>query len=132
MPVTVDLYEGAFGTTLRVSTSDPGELLTIADTFSHLANGSLKELTFAQMVPANLTGLAGLYLASLSGHKTKNFSLTANESEALIGQWQGSADYWQDCLEKLEVLLEAAAPGHQYLTTEGVDDALVELCFMED
>lgn len=35
------------------------------------------------------------------------------------------------CVCLIDGLLEGNAPGHQYLTHEGVDDALVELAFQE-
>jgi hypothetical protein len=36
------------------------------------------------------------------------------------------------CVGLIDGLLGSGGPGHQYLTIEGVDEALVEVSFMED
>ncbi len=44
-------------------------------------------------------------------------------------EWVASEGQWEWAVEKVDSLLVHGAPGHKYLTDEGVDDALIELSF---
>jgi len=46
--------------------------------------------------------------------------------------WSRSPSGWQLCVELIAPIVENDQPGHQYLTTEGVDDAVIEVAYMEN
>jgi hypothetical protein len=46
-------------------------------------------------------------------------------------RWRQSKDGWRQCAYLVKGLLQGSGRGHQYLTTEGVDDALIELAYRE-
>ncbi len=46
--------------------------------------------------------------------------------------WEKKPEEWQtDCLEIVDKLFSQQTPCHYYLTKEGVDDALIELTYLE-
>lgn len=57
----------------------------------------------------------------------KKLTLVSNASF----EWAMTSREWEKAAGLVDGLLENNKPGNQYLTQEGVDDALVELAFME-
>lgn len=131
MPVALDLYEGAYGPTLRVETHVPEELLSVADLFEALASGTLAEADFSRLLADEVGGVSSLLMSCVPESQEKQLFVGAAGPQGASVRWRGTPAYWRECLEKARALAAGQKPGHQYLTAEGVDDALVELCYQE-
>jgi hypothetical protein len=46
-------------------------------------------------------------------------------------KWDQKSEDWGNCVELVDELLERMVPCHYNLTQEGVDDALIELAYLE-
>jgi hypothetical protein len=61
----------------------------------------------------------------------KVLELEQSTPKGPVFRWSDGREGWLECTEKAELMVVDSRPGHQYLTTEGIDDALVELCYLE-
>lgn len=140
MPVVLDLYQGAYGPTLRIDTHDLEQLLRVINLFEALASRTVEEADFLRLVAPEIGGVSDLLMSCVSEPQEKTLFVGSVGPQGADLRWRGTPDYWQECLEKAQVLVAVGKPGHkyltakgghQYLTIEGVDDALVELCYLE-
>jgi hypothetical protein len=134
LPVLIDLYKGAYGWTLRVDVQSRARLKSLRDTFKALAKGTSKEVVISDGPKFRVTGLDVLRLV-LREQAPLHKHLTRIESAGRIEYlWAKDSEGWKDCVGLVSGLLRDSStrgPGHQYLTEEGRDDALVELAFGE-
>ena len=129
----VDLYEGAHGLTLRLHTQSGKGLATLRELFSKLSETATTR---------DVAAVPGIYIArplklileSRPGASDfgRTFRLVGYEGDVPSFCWTKSPEGWTDSLGLVEGVLNAERPGGQYLTSGGVDDALVELSFRED
>jgi hypothetical protein len=132
-PIFIDLYEGAFGHTLRIAVPSRTELLKVRSIFGALARNaervtSLENHDAFQMSPRSpLRSLNLLLVPTSSG---KKLSCTSH-GETMDIVWAMDKEEWATAVGLVDGLLRADLPGHQYLTREGVDDAVVELAYRE-
>ncbi len=131
MAIVLDLYQGAYGPTLRIDTHDPEELRKVVELFEALATQATEEVDVLRSVIAEAGGVSRLLMSRVSKSRLKTLTAGALGPQGTELRWSGTSEYWQECLEKAQVLVADGESGHQYLTIEGVDDVLVELCYLE-
>ena len=98
-----------------------------------LASQPGTELDLVQMREVESANVRRFILASLAGEPEPQKTLRSEvdtTQNVVAFRWTRSQDGWEECVGLVDGLSDG--PGHQYLTIEGVDDALVELAFMED
>ncbi len=131
-PVLLSSYEGAYGPTLKIAIEQHNDLTAIARLFERLASsGDLGEVAFCSVVQCVTDNCAALILRTVVAPPPKALELLYLSGEGPAYLWSNTADRWSDCAEKVASLVEHDAPGHQYLTEEGLDDALIELSYLE-
>lgn len=131
MPVVLDLYQGAYGPTLRIGTHDLEQMLRVIDLFAALASQASEEADFLRWVAPEVGGVSSLLMSCVSKPQEKTLFAGSVGPQGTDLRWRGTPGYWEECLEKARALAAVGKPGHQYLSIEGVDDALVELCYLE-
>lgn len=129
--MTLSLYDGAYGPTLRIDTHSDEELRSILAVFESLSSGATERVDFLKVIAPSVEGLSSLLLLRSTKSQDKVLVEACRESQQRDLTWSGNEEYWLDCLDMARVLLKKEKPAHQYLTSEGVDDALVELCHLE-
>jgi len=131
--ISVDYYLGAFGPTIRLHVLSVARLNELKGIFLLLAEGSVQEVDLAQRHLSKTAGLNSLILKFVSEGQTKekNLVLIKDEFQRLNFIWSGFSEHWLTCAGLVDGLVGSDQPGHQYLTAEGIGDALVELAYME-
>ena len=144
--LVVEYYQGAYGPTIHMDARSMRPLLSARDMFLALAHNTcdhvhLHEVAWIKMinikafilnrVPEDTEGLRTLY--RVQGAATN--ILLARFRGTPAGHsftWSREPEGWMECAEKLGRLIEQQTSGHQYLTLEDMDDALVEFAYREN
>jgi hypothetical protein len=124
-------YVGAYGPTIRIDSQSLEDLAAVGQLFRRLASGAVQEADFGQGLGCRLDSIAALMVRSVKTRLSKALELRYYTSGQPVFAWSNTVEEWLEQAERVDVLAVADAPGHQYLTREGVDDALVEVCFRE-
>ena len=129
----IDYYQGAYGPTIRIDIRSLETLVKFRDIFELLAKGKMSEVRLEDIKMVKLQGIRSLVLKRLPEDESdkKSLRLLSLHPEGAVFCWSMNATRWLECGELLDALVEENQPGHQYLTSEGIDDALVEVAFME-
>lgn len=131
--ILVAYYEGAYGPTIRVDSQVWEDLVAIRDVFGRLAaSDSEEEEEFCHALACDLKAVEALTLRAVRRRSGKALQRVGEGSKGYPFTWVNTCEDWQECVAKVDGLLEQNRPGHQYLTREGLDDALVEVCYMEE
>lgn len=130
-PIRVFFYAGAYGPTLRVCIDSAGQLERVKRMFSRFADARLAEGEFAALVNgARYEQLSSWKIELVQrGLPRKSLVKVSAASTAPAFVWSLTPDGCRLCVELMDAF--GTRPGHQYLTTEGVDDALVEVAYLE-
>lgn len=131
--IIVNYYQGAYGPTIRIDIQMRMKLMEIYSLFQQLALSNIEIVNFAQQQSVKTSELDELILQVVPHNKErrKKLELVRSKLGRKIFCWSMSPESWEDCVAKTESLMEDDTPAHQYLTEEGIDDALVELAYME-
>jgi hypothetical protein len=132
--ILVDYYAGAYGPTIRIDVQSLDDLLVVRGMFQQLAEGRVAEVHLQEMRELQVIGISSFTLKVIPEVTVsrKTLHLVRTDASGPVLVWSRSPAGWMDgCVCLIDGLLERNAPGHQYLTHEGVDDALVELAFLE-
>lgn len=132
--ILMDYYEGAFGPTIRINICSLETLVQVRNIFLQLAEARVREVKLHKVESVKVTNVKGLTLRLIDGNRErtmKTLELEDNTPEGPVFYWFKSSLGWIECAELIEGLIERNAPGHQYLTDEGIDDAIVEIAFLE-
>lgn len=129
----IDFYKGAYGPTIRLETQDEADLKLIEGIFAGLAVSERHEVELCEALAASVENVESLLLRVAERERPGRKAL------ARVSKWFGKGSFvwsrsplgWQQCVGLVQGLAEEGEAGHQYLTDEGVDDALVELSFGE-
>jgi hypothetical protein len=124
-------YVGAYGPTIRIDSQSMEDLVAVGQLFRRLASGAVQEADFGQALGCRLDSIGSLIVRSVESRSSKALALQYYTAGQPVFGWSNSGDEWLEQAEKVDALAAADSPGHQYLTREGVDDAVVELCFRE-
>ena len=125
--VEIDLYDGAYGPTILLVLVTRRSIDWLRKVFEDMAaapTGTVVSLTDLPQVRV-VGELGGLVLSK--AERCSRPDLVRGVSGRFV--WSCTADDWDTMSLMLEPLLRQ--PGHQYLTSEGVDDALIEVSFGE-
>ena len=127
--VQLGFYDGAYGPTLRIDIPSRKLLEALKTVFQNLAEekATRTDLTKTDFVrPGNVSRLV-LVFQEQTKKLARSKALTLHRGTEFV--WTNSADGWQYCVDLLSGFGEQL--GHQYLTAEGIDDALIEAAFLE-
>jgi hypothetical protein len=124
-------YVGAYGPTIRIDSQSREDLAAVGQLFRRLASGAVREADFGQALGCRLDSIGLLMVRWVKSRSPKALELQYYTAGQPVFHWSNTGEEWLEDAEKVDVLAATDAPGHQYLTREGVDDAVVELCFRE-
>jgi len=124
-------YVGAYGPTIRIDSHLQDHLIAVGQLFRRLASGAVVEADFGQTLGCRLDSIGSLIVRAAKSRSSKALELQYYTSGQPVFGWSNTGQEWLEDAGKVDALAAADSPGHQYLTREGVDDALVELCFRE-
>lgn len=126
--VTGDYYEGAFGPTIILFLGSPAGAMWLEDEFRRVAqSGRPRDIADDPRIElANVTALT-LALRE-AGPDVELKRVDGDDSPSFL--WTATEDGWQRLAGLMEPL-SSGQTGHQYLTRERVDDALVEVSLGE-
>jgi hypothetical protein len=128
--VVGDYYLGAFGPAILLTLREPDGPQWLHDLFIQLArNGRVIDLASEPMVRLQNIGALQMSLDRRLGPYVALNRLSKEEQPARFA-WIASSSGWMLQAALLEPFI-AGHSGHQYLTREGADDALIEVSFGE-
>lgn len=131
--ILLDYYSGAYGPTLRIGVPSIEALKRLEELFLKLAETNGHVADFARLNNVRVLGLDHFLLCSTPNtpESEKKLKRVSSDMTKPGFEWAMSPNEWKRVASLIGSLLEKKSPGHQYLTKEGVDDALVELAFRE-
>ncbi len=124
-------YEGAYGPTIRIDVQAMDDLLVIRQLVARLATEVGCEAEFSDALGFAREGVGALIVKSVKRAPSQALGLHYSTVDGPVFVWSNTMDGWQECLEKIQGLVDGNCPAHHYLTVEGDGDALVELCYRE-
>jgi hypothetical protein len=124
-------YMGAYGPTIRLDTQTLEELKAVRQLFGELASGEVVQEDICKTLACRVDSLQSLMVQSSPEPAVKALELKGHSLHGPIFSWTNTSADWLECAEKVDALIFSDSPGHQYLTSERRDDALVELCYKE-
>ena len=125
----VNFYVGAFGPTIDIVVRSPIVMERILATLQSLADQQANDIDLERMLTENADyGDLKLNMRCVWDGPASPGKTLFWEAEQHAFHWIDDPDGWSDRVELVRSLLESRA-GHQYLTTEGLDDALVVLSY---
>ncbi len=124
-------YVGAYGPTITIDVQSRGDLLIVRRSFRRLAENIGGEEDIGAALKCELDGIAALIASSVHRQPLRALQLLYSAGRVPVFNWSNTPEEWSDCLERVDNMLRKDLPGHHYLTVEGVDEALVELCYRE-
>jgi hypothetical protein len=119
-----DFYPGAYGPSILAELPDRAAVELLQDIFVRVGTTDAR-VELSNQPRMRLENIARLELARASHPSRKTLSRSGDISFV----WSCTAEQWNTLAALLEPLLDR--PGHQYLTDEGIDDALIEVSFGE-
>ena len=123
-PIEWVFYPGAYGPSILVDLQDLDAVRQIAEIFERVAAGAVVRLEDEpRMRLSNMTTLE-MTLSTTDAHKT----LWRTRNGGFV--WSCTTGQWRDHIDLLDPFLRGLR-GHQYLTDESNDDALIEISFGE-
>lgn len=125
MQIIGDFGTGAYGPTIILKLLSEDAALWLCRLFIDLAT-TRTIATLTDEPTVSIRGLRRLVLERRDPPLVPGLHLMAPEEFS----WSASADGWISSAGLIQPFTEGRT-GHQYLTTEGVDDALVEVSFGE-
>ncbi len=131
MKVLIDFYPGAYGPTVRIDVQSLDQLVQLREHFRSLAESRVHEIRLHEMAEVQTIGLTALTLITVQKGQEGSKTFERLSGRDVQFRWARSPEGWADCLARIDRLVEEKKAGHQYLTNEGIDDALVELAFLE-
>lgn len=131
MTTLISYHPGAYGPTLLIAPFLREELETLERLFFDLAARKIEQRELSRALACELDSLEGITLLGTATDRNAGFRRVGDPASLPRFEWHSSPDAWTDCALLVRRLRESDAPGHQYLTREGVDDALVVVSFGE-
>lgn len=131
MSILVSYYPGAYGPTLLIAPQSTQELEAFERLLRDLADGNVGSRELESHLDCNLDSLSSITLRRTGMGSSTRLVRTEVGPGRTRFDWSNTADGWRDCASRVQRLRESNAAGHQYLSREGLDDALVELSFRE-
>lgn len=130
--ITVSYYVGAYGPTIFVRVNSHHALMVMRRLFLDLSHGTLQEVRLQDIKGIVLEGFKGITLKLVTAEERKTLKVIEKSEGASYFQWARDTSGWlEGCVYMIDVIVNDKGPGHQYLTEEGIDDALIELSYQE-
>ncbi len=135
--ILLDYYQGSYGPTIRIDILSLENLRKMKNLFVHLAKSVNYEINLLEFGNIQAKGINKFILQSTTNGKKydwlrrKNLTFIKKNNNEIVFHWGLSPYNWERVVCLVQRLLDEKTPGHQYLTQEGVDDALVEVAFLE-
>jgi hypothetical protein len=128
----ISFYDGAYGPTIRIEAHSVEIIEQIRSIFLELASAGTREVELHKVEGVRTEGVKEFVLKFVpgEGEPRRTLKLVHTGSEGSVFCWSKSSEGWVECAELLDGILHQH-PGHQYLTDEAIDDALVVVAFME-
>lgn len=131
--ISVSYFVGAYGPTILVSVTSHHALMVLRRLFLDLSRGAFQEVRIQDVKGTVLDGLKGVTLKLVPVEERKALKVTEKCEDGPYFQWERAHSGWlEGCVYLIDGILNSKEPGHQYLTQEGIDDALIELSYQED
>jgi len=129
--ISIDCYQGAYGPTIRMGIQAAEGLVALRHLLRGLAAGSthacdVRELPFVQLI-----GMHGLVLRSVHENRRKTVELERRKDGTSVFHWSNSLEGWNHCAGLVDGIT-GTIPSHQYLSQEGIDDALIVVAYREE
>lgn len=124
-------YIGAHGPTVLLKVYDYDYLLNLRRLFKDLSHGIIEEVRLQDVMAIELDGLKGITLKVATSESRKTLAILKDSDGTSYFEWIRSQDGWHECACLVDGIIESNEPGHQYLTQEGTDNALIELSYKE-
>ncbi|MBN1917559.1 MAG: hypothetical protein JW889_06585 [Verrucomicrobia bacterium] len=131
MSTILDFYDGAYGPTVRIDIISHALLSQLKDVLQDLASGLAQEFEFHGLEGIASSSIKELVAEVVPSEPRVKLKVLSRKHEDPVFRWSNTREGWQTCADLVEKLAEDNRPGHQYLTNEHTDDALVEVCFLE-
>lgn len=132
--ILIDYYVGAYGPTIRIDVVTENNLHKIRNLFVNFVKSPNYEIDLIKIENIKAIGIKSLLLKSIPANqkKEKKLQLVRNTENDPQFLWQMSSNNWENAVCLIQALLDDINhPGHQYLTREEIDDAVIEFCFLE-
>jgi len=128
----IDLYQGAYGRTIRLATDEEATLQALRRVFLQLARGRQGPFELGETIFPRVDQRTRIkiYADFIERERTKTL-VEERAANPPTFRWTQSKDGWRQCAYLVKPLLRGRGRGHQYLTRERVDDALIELAYRE-
>ena len=127
---SIDLYEGAYGLTLRLSTRSTAFLGRLRSLLVELASSDGRDVDIVGALFPDKDQAASVELVARCSASSGSVARRTGEGPASF-LWASTSSGWEDCAGLIEGLLEDGGAGHQYLTDDGAGDLLIEVAFRE-
>lgn len=127
--IQVDYYQGAYGKTIRIAVHKLQKLIFLKKLFIHMSSENGFEVEMADLENVVMTDLRSLRLRQTSAEYALGRNLIMEASNDFI--WSRSREGWSECADLVDGLITLGTSGHQYLTAENYDDAIIVLSFNE-
>lgn len=130
--IVVSYYMGAYGPTILINVTSNANLLIMRGLFWDLSRGKIQEINLQDVDAIAMDGLKGITLKLVSRENRKVLNRLENRDGIPGFEWARCQDAWMEggvCL--IDGIIDSKMPGHQYLTQEGTDDAVIELSYKE-
>jgi hypothetical protein len=127
----INFYDGAYGPTIRIDTHSIEPIEQIKSIFLKLATAETSEINFLEVTSAKAVGVKSLILRLVTEQKAGALNLTEVTDEGSVFYWLEPSDTWLEYTGLIDGILKQQRPGHQYLTNERTDDAILVIAFQE-
>jgi hypothetical protein len=123
-------YQGARGPTIILKALSESSVEWLHGIFTRLAGGSDSGIDLVAMPEVSIQGVRVLNLEQVAEQPDIALQCTSRASQGAEFRWVQDSLCWSHAAMLLEPFLSGKT-GHQYLTQEGQDAALVEISFGE-
>ena len=134
--LTLYYYDGNYAPALQLNVCSVHALNKIKQMFKCLRQGEIKKASLVnQLGVTSINKLIDVMLISSDKSQKffqKNLELVSHVNSLFLFKWILDRDGWETVIELIEPLIEKDSPAHQYLTEEGIDDALFTISYLEE
>jgi hypothetical protein len=123
--IVIDYYDGAYGPTIRFDLKSKDDALVLKALFQQLTTHAVSRLSLGEIDGIRVKGVSEFVMCVAPEESEKSLILRTGTMPRV--EWVHSVSGWQRCEALVQSLIDFEKPAHQYLTKEGVDDALVEV-----
>jgi hypothetical protein len=128
--ITIDYYQGAYGPTIRLVLPTDDSARRLWEIFLALSRGEATSAALHEMPNMKISGFKHLMLSVRPVDDSEKTLTFVDDNDTRVN-WSRSREGWANAAILVKALIDYHQPAHQYLTTEGFDDALIEVAYKE-